>query len=440
MNLHNFLISFFSWSVAVPAAMLCFAPMKNQFRFRGRKMLLFGLLFLIILLAVVSFIEAKLSLGYNAMLPFIAIVTFAAYHKSLTVPIEKALSIYALVFTFMAFISNCANGFDAILHPDSTLNNFSLEAAVFQAILAVIVSALFYYPMRKYGSLLIDRFSIPRVWYITLPVSAIFLTCNLMLAPRKYETLYVNLIFLVFWTALALLFVLLLLLCVLFYFIVSGIMEAARTQERNRILEMQERTYLSQQRHIEETARIRHDFRHTLGTLDELVTKGDLTAIRAYLDDYLATQPKKDTTNFCEDTAVNALLNYYMHRARNAGITLDWEISLPKNPSVTNIDLCGILGNILDNAILACEGLSDTRLFIELTVRYDDTGIYIVATNPFDGNVRKRDGQYLSTRRHGTGTGLKSITSTAEKYGGTARFSHNNSEFFSDVILPKNNK
>ena len=47
-----------------------------------------------------------------------------------------------------------------------------------------------------------------------------------------------------------------------------------------------------------------------------------------------------------------------------------------------------------------------------------------------------KDGQYLSTRSGGSGLGLKSISSTAAKYGGIARFSHEDGEFSSDVMIP----
>ena len=52
-------------------------------------------------------------------------------------------------------------------------------------------------------------------------------------------------------------------------------------------------------------------------------------------------------------TAVNALLNYYMGRAQMVNAGIEWEISLPENLSISDIDLCGILGNILENAVLA---------------------------------------------------------------------------------------
>ncbi|MBR1628165.1 MAG: GHKL domain-containing protein [Lachnospiraceae bacterium] len=437
MNLVSFYTSLLSWFTVVPAAALCFAPMKNQMRTRPKIQVLHTSVLLFLLLIIMALLETRFSLAYNALLLPLMLVAFAFYHRSLRTPVYKSLAVFMLVFAFMSFLSNCANGYDAWLHPTYTLNDFSLQAAVFQAILTLAVAAILFLPVSRFGGYLIDHFDIPRAYYATIPVSAIFLTYNLLISPRKYETLYVNRIALVFWGFLVLFLSLLCLLCVLFYFIVSGMMEKAKTDERNRFLEMQESAYLAQQRYMEETAKVSHDFKHTISVLVELSTDGNMEAVRNYLNDYLAALPRKETAYFSENTAVNALLNYYMHLAQNNGIDLEWEIDIPKGLSVSDIDLCGILGNILENAVLACGTIENGEKYIDLAVRFEDGGIlYIVATNSFDGRIRQKEGHYFSTRRSGQGMGLISIAQAAEKYGGSARFAHEGTEFYSDVVLP----
>ncbi|MCR5024691.1 MAG: hypothetical protein K6A90_10220 [Lachnospiraceae bacterium] len=47
-------------------------------------------------------------------------------------------------------------------------------------------------------------------------------------------------------------------------------------EEKTRMLEIQESFYQAQMRYIDESARVRHDFKHTIATLDDLSVKGDL--------------------------------------------------------------------------------------------------------------------------------------------------------------------
>ena len=214
-------------------------------------------------------------------------------------------------------------------------------------------------------------------------------------------------------------------------------MKKAAMEERNRMLEIQDSFYQAQMRYIDESARVRHDFKHTIATLDDLSVKGDLHAIREYLCQYKSLQPQRETTGFCMNVPVNSILNYYAHQAESMRITLDMEIYIPKHPGIPDVELCSLLGNILENAILACENIPESDRFIDLAVRIkNDSNLIIVCTNSFDGNPRMKNGQYLSTRSDGSGLGLKSIASTAAKYGGIARFNHDGTEFCSDVMIP----
>ena len=85
----------------------------------------------------------------------------------------------------------------------------------------------------------------------------------------------------------------------------------------------------------------------------------------------------------------------------------------------------------------ACVNTDDR--FIDLTVLTEnDAQLYIVETNSFDGKTRKRDHRDLSTKHTDEAIGLASVTTTAESYGGMARFSHEGNRFFSNIVIPLN--
>ena len=49
--------------------------------------------------------------------------------------------------------------------------------------------------------------------------------------------------------------------------------------------------------------------------------------------------------------------------------------------------------------------------------------------------IRKGKEGYLSTKDNGNGIGLSAITAAAEKYGGSAKASNSDTEFFVDIVL-----
>ena len=110
-------------------------------------------------------------------------------------------------------------------------------------------------------------------------------------------------------------------------------------------------------------------------------------------------------------------------------------IDIPRKLSVSDVDLCTIIGNILENAVTASLDLPESDRMLSLSGLVQNNRLYIVATNAFNGITRQRNGEYLSMRHSGNGIGLKSVRTSAEKYHGKAEFSHNGKEFHSNVLL-----
>ena len=135
-----------------------------------------------------------------------------------------------------------------------------------------------------------------------------------------------------------------------FFFAVSDLLNSARAMERTRFLEVQESQFAAQQRYIKATERVRHDFRHSITTLRELYDSGEYEALGRYLDRFKDAQPKKEVVTYTDNIAVNALLNYYAHLAARNRLDYRVQVKLPEALSVTDMDLCTMIGNIMDNA------------------------------------------------------------------------------------------
>ncbi len=198
----------------------------------------------------------------------------------------------------------------------------SFEGSLMQPVLSIFVAALVFYPLRKYGSRVVELLNVSYVWNTMTILLLTFLSVNILIRPNKYETLYTNKVFLAYWGVLAMFTITLLLLTLIFYFIVSEMHKRSEILERNHILEMRESQYLKQQSYMEATAVERLNFRQTIRTLEELARNDDHEAIRKYLTEFVKIMPQNDVISFCGNNAVNALLNYYYNLARTAGIEL----------------------------------------------------------------------------------------------------------------------
>ena len=217
-------------------------------------------------------------------------------------------------------------------------------------------------------------------------------------------------------------------------------LKAGKDKEHISVLEMQKKQYDAQQKYLEDTSRIRHDFKHSIIAIKTLAEDGDIEELKSYLDNYIDTFPSRSPVRYCGNYALNALLCHFEEQAQQHSITLRLRIDGDnKETALSDDELCCIVGNILENAVNASLMLpenNDRR--ISLSVKADDASgnLYIVAENNFNGKVRCEGGHYYSTTKGGNGIGLESVLFTAEKHGGTATFYHNDKVFCSDVVIP----
>lgn len=225
------------------------------------------------------------------------------------------------------------------------------------------------------------------------------------------------------------------LLLIILYFAASGVMTIVRMKEKNHILEMQENHFRSVQKYIKASEKSRHDFRRNMMTLAELYNRGKTEEVGKYLNRYVASLPKNEYVAFCGNKSLNALLNYYVHVAALNKIDSKLHVDIPDQLPVSDADMCSMVGNILENAVVAC--LSSDEKAIQLTIISENQlQLYIVVVNSFDGIVCRRDGKYLSTKPDGSGIGLVSVAAIAENYGGIAQFSHEGKRFYSNIAIP----
>lgn len=435
-NAPAFLSTLFQFLVLLPVAASCYLPAKNQMKYSLSKTaaLCSFLLFPFIFLG--TWLCKAFQIGINIILLPCLILFFILYLRTVKTDFPRSLAIFVGVCAVQTFPAQFAYALDAQLHPASGAAFLSPEAALFQLIIACLMPIVFAYPACHHFAWAIDCLDLSKVWYSTAAMSAIFLIFNLLAVPHSYSTLHAGRMSFLFPAFEICALTLLTIIYVLFYQGAKLILEHANLVVHTQLLETQAHQYQSLQAYMQQTARLRHDFRHHLRLLASLADQGDLNSIRTHLAEYEIRLEENIPANYCSNAALNALFGYYHEMAAAAGININWKISLPDPLTVSEVDLASLFGNLMENAIAGCQNVPRAERYFGLAAEvHHGCRLYIVSANSFDGIVRKgRDG-YRSTKHSGKGTGLASILAVAEKYHGSARFSNNDQKFFVDVIL-----
>lgn len=180
----------------------------------------------------------------------------------------------------------------------------------------------------------------------------------------------------------------------------------------------------------------RHDLKHQLTVIRSYHENGQREKLSEYLNLLIADIPVNRTVRLCENEAVNAVAAHYLAVAQTSGISsLSIRLDIPSDTGqVPESDLCVLIGNLLENAVAACQESSGEPPFIRMQSRLQ----YGILTITMDNRCRfarpTADGLFQSPKPGG-GTGLVSIRSVAKRYGGDARFELNDHVFSSSVYL-----
>ena len=170
-------------------------------------------------------------------------------------------------------------------------------------------------------------------------------------------------------------------------------------------------------------ASYRHDMRHHFSHLQRLSYEERMEEIREYLRTVQSDMDAITPIRFCENETVNLILSAFAAKAKQADIQLYIEAKLPDTLPFSDTELCSLLSNALENAIHACEQISDSNQRITRLRMYSKNNkLCIDLHNSYQTEPVFQQGVPISNER-GHGFGTKSIVHIVEKHGGVFQFS-----------------
>ena len=166
----------------------------------------------------------------------------------------------------------------------------------------------------------------------------------------------------------------------------------------------------------EETIRIeRHDLRHKLLTVEDMIQRGDKDEALAYIHtlqgEVTYTQPER----WCADPLLDAVFSSYFAQARQQGIRVKATLTLPEQLPVAPAELSTVFSNALENAIRACAALPEEQREIVCTCISHPSLMFEIA-NPYQGNIRFDKAGLPIARDPGHGIGTRSIAAFCKKH------------------------
>ncbi len=199
----------------------------------------------------------------------------------------------------------------------------------------------------------------------------------------------------------------------------------------------------SVENHYQRTRELWHDLKNHLTLLDMLFKEGKLDEAQDYLRIFAEDVDSITLPVKSGNTVVDALLADKLARAKREDIPFSLSLCDLTGLSLKPNEICGLLGNLLDNALEANAQVEEGRFVsVECKERED---CYVIRVRNAVKTVEDRESSYKAhssktDRRNqvGHGLGLRSVERLVHGCGGEFVTDHSAREFTAAVWIPRN--
>ncbi len=416
-----------------PFLVLAIFPFRHRLRFRTFGTVLSSVLFG--LLQIITGFLAAFSTFNLGILSLFTTVLCAAFYVSVVKDHFGRLMFVMLVLSNAAnLVTTLAKCLEGLIFGDMALEAYRWSLCLCMIIMHILITLPLAFFIRKYftAGIPIQAKLWNYLWLIPVMFYVIWYYHLYLAGSSSLHVAldYHNALFLLFVNISALL---------VYHTAILLLIEQKKTAEllkENHLLSMQKLQHDNLQQRINEARQAKHDLRHHTHLIREYLHSGKLQELEAYLDQYSASLPDAQSFIYCHHYATNTLLSYFYQQAKKQGIEMDVLVQLPDKINLPETTLSVVLGNLLENAIDACENVPDDKRRITVRGKATTGFVFFEITNPYQGDLQKtKSGAFISTKASNRGLGLNSVAELAEAHNGILELDSKNGIFRASILL-----
>lgn len=179
----------------------------------------------------------------------------------------------------------------------------------------------------------------------------------------------------------------------------------------------------------------RHDYHNHMQTLKAYLAMNQIEEIHKYLDHLEEDLDSIDIAIRTGNTSVNAILSSKISIAQRNAINVSYKATVPSALKISDVHLCAVIGNLLDNAIEACEKVPPENRFIRVYIGVFKEQLYISVTNSTESTRRKKLTELITTKKGEHGLGLRRVDKIVAQYDGYVNRKNEPGVFATEIML-----
>lgn len=193
-----------------------------------------------------------------------------------------------------------------------------------------------------------------------------------------------------------------------------------------------------------QSERLRHDMKNHIIALSGLFQNREWEKMGDYLNHMEAKSLEKGA-DLTGNQAVDALLYQKRQRAERKHVKWECEVRIPKACGIREFDLCVLFGNLLDNALEACErqqcsGLSSGECcYIDIQAKMIKKCFLLEVKNSMGRMETYEEGVTVKENPREHGIGMLNVRNVVREYHGVMNIEAGNGAFSVSILIPLQN-
>ncbi len=422
---------------AVPLIMLAFYPFRGKRRFSPELTALFHegvlLIWLFISLYHVYFYTSTLNMVLVESIGFILIaLLFALANKGNP---GRMLFFGFMLINVGYMITVSSKCLEFYLFPEFAMDRYRWSATLCLLIISPVILIPVYYFIKWEKETVSQDMQPDYIWKFSWLVPTTFYLIwaqemresgdPLLWASNVYNVLFLGIVNIASF--------------LIYYLILRLVRDNARymhLREENHVLALQVMEYDDLNQRISTARQGRHDLRHHIVTIENMVNEGNIEELKKYLQDIGKKYQLDDTLVYCSNTTVNGILLYFAREADTLNIEYKVSLGIPEDIKIARTDLSIIFGNLLENAVEACKRQRAGKRKISVRGRTTKNTLAIAIDNTYEVIPEQdKKGRFRSMKHSGVGIGTESVKNIVTRYKGVVEFETRGDLFCVSVML-----
>ncbi len=426
MNLNLAVRYMIELAMVIPAAVLAIMPVYHTRKVK--KTYLFGVL--AIMLATVIFGGGVLcsvtGVSSNMVIFPSMILLFLAYNFCFDLSVTKKLFCFVNAAMICAFSTTYTTFLTAPMELENHYNVYTVGSGLIclgvSAVIGVIFTRTF---LVKFPELQTTD-SLDSVWKMLVIPPVVTTAAIIWMNPVSAKNVMTGRLRIICLVVLLSIPAVTWFLYHIFWWLARKMTETAQLQHSYDLLQMEEKQYKKTRQYLQETSTIRHDFRQHILYINELLEQGQTDKLKDYLSPIM-NKVNRTHRVLCRNPAVDAIANHYDEIARSKNVTVSWAIDLTENLPISEADMCAVMGNLVENSILAAEQLEGDNRLVNVRIGLLTPKTLVISIyNAYKGRLILDKNGLPITEKKNHGIGLRSVRNIVERYGGSMEIETHN--------------